>query len=83
MSEDGTVTNTLEGHVFTITVDREEKMNSFTPAMFDQLADAMTELENNDAAWVGVLTFKGKHTTAGLDLPKFAGSMRDGSRASR
>ena len=80
MSEDGTVTTALAGHTLTITVDREEKMNSFTPAMFDQLSDAMTELESNDNAWVGVLAFKGKHTTAGLDLPKFAGSMRDGTR---
>jgi enoyl-CoA hydratase/carnithine racemase len=80
MSEDGTVTTALDAHVLTITIDREAKMNSFTPAMFDQLSDAMTELEQNDAAWVGVLTFTGKHTTAGLDLPKFAGSMRDGSR---
>ena len=48
--------------------------------MFDQLSDAMTELEQNDDAWVGVLSFAGKHTTAGLDLPRFAGSMRDGSR---
>ncbi len=80
MSEDGRVTTSEEDHVLTIEVDREDKMNSFTPQMFDELSDAMTELEESDSAWVGVLTFKGKHTTAGLDLPKFAGSMRDGSR---
>ena len=57
MSEDGTVTTTLDEHVLTITVDREAKMNSFTPAMFDQLSDAMTELEQSDAALVsGVVT---------------------------
>ena len=39
----------------------------------------MTQLENDDEARVGVLTFAGRHTTAGLDLPKFAGSMRAGS----
>jgi len=80
MSGNGTVTTSLEKHVLTITVDREDKMNSFTPEMFDQLSDAMTGLEDSDAAWVGVLVFKGKNTTAGLDLPKFAGSMQDGSR---
>ena len=77
---DGTVTTSLAGHVLTITVDRQDKMNSFTPSMFDDLADAMTELENHDDAWVGVLSFAGKHTTAGLDLPKFAASMREGTR---
>ena len=80
MSEDGSVTTQLDGHVLTITVDRQDKMNSFTPAMFDQLSAAFTALESTDDAWVGVLQFAGKHTTAGLDLPKFAGSMRDGSR---
>ena len=81
MSEDnGTVTSILNGHVLTIHVDRADKMNGFTPEMFDQLSDAMTELEQTDDAWVGVVTFAGEHTTAGLDLPRFAGSMRDGSR---
>ncbi len=80
MSEDGSISTSLEDRVLTITIDREDKMNSFTPAMFEQLSDAMTQLEADDDAWVGVLTFKGKHTTAGLDLPKFAASMRDGSR---
>ncbi len=77
---DGTVNTSLDGHVMTIHVDREDKMNGFTPEMFEQLADAMTALENTDEAWAGLLTFAGKHTTAGLDLPRFAGSMRDGSR---
>ena len=79
MSEDGTVTTQLNDHILTITVDRQSKMNSFTPEMFDLLSTAFEELEQSDEAWVGVLCFAGKHTTAGLDLPKFAASMRDGS----
>ena len=79
MSDEGSITTALDGRILTITVDREDKMNSFTPSMFDQLADAITDLERNDTAWVGVLTFKGRHTTAGLDLPKFAASMRGGA----
>ncbi len=77
----GTVTTELLDHVMQIHIDRADKMNGFTPEMFEQLADAMTELENTDNAWVGVLTFAGKHTTAGLDLPRFAGSMREGAQA--
>lgn len=83
MSDNGSITTTLKDHTLRIHVDRADKMNGFTPEMFDQLADAMTELENNDEAWVGLLTFEGKHTTAGLDLPRFAGSMKDGSRDSQ
>jgi len=78
--ENGTVTTSLKDHILTIHIDRAAKMNGFTPEMFDELADAMTTLENDDEAWVGVITFAGKHTTAGLDLPRFAGSMRDGNR---
>ena len=81
--DDGRIETSLQDHIFTITVDREEKMNSFTPQMFDDLSDALTALENDDQAWVGVLAFKGKHTTAGLDLPKFAASMQSGERGSR
>ena len=78
--DNGTVSYELTDHVMTILVDRSDKMNGFTPEMFDQLSDAITQLEESAEAWVGVLTFAGEHTTAGLDLPRFAGSMQDGSR---
>ena len=76
VGDNGSVTVSQAGHVLTILVDREDKMNGFTPEMFDELSAAITQLESDDNAWVGVLTFAGKHTTAGLDLPRFAGSMR-------
>ncbi len=79
-SADGTVTVELEGRIATVTVDRADKMNGFTPEMFDQLSDAMTGADENADVWAVVLCFAGAHTTAGLDLPRFAGSMRDGSR---
>lgn len=71
--DDGQVLTEIDGHVLTITVDRSDKMNGFTPSMFDQLSDAMELLDQSSDLWVGVLTFAGKHTTAGLDLPKFFG----------
>ena len=40
--------------------------------MFDALSDAMTVLDEDPDLWVGVITFAGPHTTAGLDLPRFA-----------
>ena len=77
---DGIVRSERDGRVVRIEVDRAEKMNGFTPEMFDQLADAVTALDEDPDTWVGVLTFAGKHTTAGLDLPRFAGSMQSGER---
>lgn len=71
MAIDGTVSRTLTGHVYEIEIDRAEKLNSFTPAMFEQYAEALGELEGREDAWVGVVTFAGEHTTAGLDLSRF------------
>ena len=81
MTEATPITTTLAGHVLRIHVDHEKKLNSFTPEMFGQLSGALAELEETEDAWVGVLTFQGKHTTAGLDLPKFAGAMARGRDA--
>ena len=41
--------------------------------MMEQLSDALTELHNNDALWVGVISAEGNDFTAGLDMPKFFG----------
>ena len=68
--------------VFKITVDRASRMNGFTPEMFDQLEDALTMLDEDPDLWVGVVCFAGAHTTAGLDLPRFAGAMREGKASS-
>jgi enoyl-CoA hydratase len=68
--------------VLRITVDRAAKMNGFTPEMFDALSDALTTLDEDDDLWVGVVTFAGAHTTAGLDLPRFASAFAgDGGAA--
>ena len=71
-NDNGEVRSERNGHIFTITVDRSAKMNGFTPEMFDALSDALTRLDEDSDLWVGVVAFAGKHTTAGLDLPRFA-----------
>ena len=76
MSDNGTVTADTIGHILHITVDRQDKMNGFTPEMFTELSTHMTTLDEDPELWVGVVTFAGPHTTAGLDLPRFAASMR-------
>jgi enoyl-CoA hydratase/carnithine racemase len=68
----GEVRTERDGHVFTITIDRVAKLNAFTPEMFDALSDALTLLDGDPDLWAGVITFAGPHTTAGLDLPRFA-----------
>jgi enoyl-CoA hydratase len=73
---DGTVTAEVGDHVLHITVDRSDKMNGFTPEMMEQLSDRLTTLDDDDELWVGVISFAGPNTTAGLDLPRFASSMR-------
>jgi len=74
--DNGSVTAEREGHLMHVTVDRADKMNGFTPEMMASLSLHLTHLDENDDLWVGVLSFAGEHTTAGLDLPRFAGAMR-------
>ena len=76
MSADGEIRTSIDGRLLHIEVDRAEKMNGFTPEMFASLRAALTKLDDDAELWVGVLTFAGPHTTAGLDLPRFAASMR-------
>jgi len=74
------------GHVLLMGLDRVKKRNAFDPAMYEQLAEAYTTLEQDTAARVGVLFAHGDHFTGGLDLvqmaPTFASGrfpMRDGA----
>jgi enoyl-CoA hydratase/carnithine racemase len=83
MSDVGEIRIDRRDHVLVITVDRADKMNGFTPEMFDVLADVVTGLDEDPDLWVGVLTFAGPNTTAGLDLPRFAGSMASGESSAR
>jgi enoyl-CoA hydratase/carnithine racemase len=80
----GSVEATIDGHRMHIVVDRVDKMNGFTPEMFEQLGQHLARLDEDGELWVGVVSFAGPHTTAGLDLPRFAASMRgDGAAQPR
>lgn len=67
------VADVVDEHIMRITVDRVEKRNAFTPKMSSELSNALTRLDDESDLWVGVLTFAGEHTTAGLDMPLFFG----------
>ncbi len=82
-NEVGTVEASVDGHRLHIVVDRSDKMNGFTPEMFDDLGAHLARLDTDPDLWIGVITFAGPNTTAGLDLPRFAGSMRGESADAR
>lgn len=69
----GIVTRRDEGHVCIITVENEAKKNAYSPEMMMQLAQHLTDFDDNDNLWVAILCSAGEHTTAGLDMPKFFG----------
>lgn len=73
MTTEGTIRTEAHDHILKIIIDNPAKKNSFSPAMMDQLSDALTELHDNDGYWVGVICAEGKDFTAGLDMPKFFG----------
>jgi enoyl-CoA hydratase len=68
-----TRTEVVDDHILLITVDRTEKKNAFTPKISAELGAALTRLDEDPELFVGVLTFAGDHTTAGLEMPLFFG----------
>jgi enoyl-CoA hydratase/carnithine racemase len=61
----------MDEHILLVTVDRVEKKNAFTPKITAELEDALTRLDEDPELFIGVLTFAGDHTTAGLEMPLF------------
>jgi len=54
----------VRGHVLLIGINRPAKRNGWTPAMFRQLAEAYTRLDDDPALRVGLLHAFGEHFTA-------------------
>ncbi len=54
-----------------ITFNRAEKFNSFTPQFWAELPKAINEISDAGEARVIVLSAKGKHFTAGMDISVF------------
>ena len=81
-NSNGIVKAEREGSTLIIEVDRQDKMNGFTPEMFEGVTSALEQLEQDSELRVGVLCFAGEHTTAGLDMPRFFGSNSDSDQDS-
>jgi enoyl-CoA hydratase/carnithine racemase len=67
----GQVQTELKADVLRITIDRPEKKNALTSAMYTALADAVEEGESNPEVRVMLLHGKGDSFTAGNDLEDF------------
>ena len=67
-----------EGPVITLTMNRPERRNAMTLAMFARLADAWDEIDADSDVRVCILTGAGDHFSAGMDLRAMAGDADDG-----
>jgi 2-(1,2-epoxy-1,2-dihydrophenyl)acetyl-CoA isomerase len=56
--------------IATITLNRPEKRNAYTPEMGEEVCDAFTKLRADDAVRVAILTGAGKGFCAGVDLDR-------------
>lgn len=63
-----------EGAVLTLTLNRPEAMNAFTPELLAALDRALAEAEGDDGLSVVILTGAGKAFSAGIDLKILAQS---------
>jgi enoyl-CoA hydratase/carnithine racemase len=68
MGNEPRVLTEREGPVLLITLDRVDKRNAFDLLMLQQLAEAYTELADDESLRCAVLWANGPHFTAGLDL---------------
>ena len=78
---EGSIHCEVRGHVLLIGINRPAKRNGWTPAMFQQLAEAYTRLDDEPELRVGVLHAFGAHFTAGLDLPIMSAYLKSGKKA--
>jgi enoyl-CoA hydratase len=61
-----------DGHLLLIKVNRPEKMNALSVAMYHDLGKAYARLEQDPDLRVAVLHAEGKHFTAGVQLDEWA-----------
>jgi 2-(1,2-epoxy-1,2-dihydrophenyl)acetyl-CoA isomerase len=61
-----------EGHIAVITLNKPEKMNSFSAEMQENISRAITDAENDKHTRVIILTAKGRAFCAGADVKAMA-----------
>ena len=71
------VTKDPASHVGTITLNRPDRLNSFTMEMFQELERALSEFETDDEVRCVVITGSGERAfSAGADLSAFGGASK-------
>lgn len=69
-----TLLTTIENGIFTITINRSEKLNALNKSVMNDLDEVITEIENNDAIKGVIITGAGeKAFVAGADISEFLG----------
>jgi len=77
-----TIMTDLEQGIFTVTLNRPDRLNAFTPGMLKELLAAFDEIDGNDAIRVAVVTGAGRGYCAGADLGGGSGAFdHSGERA--
>lgn len=61
----------IDGPVMTVRLNRPEKKNAITVAMYEALADSLSQAESDDAIRILVILGEGEMFTAGNDLHDF------------
>ena len=61
-----------DGHILLIKINRPEKFNALSPAMYHALAKALAGLNSDPELRVSVIHAEGRHFTAGVELDLWA-----------
>ncbi len=69
----------ISNNIAHITLSRPEKRNSMPPLFWDELPEAVMDIDLNAKARVIVISSTGPHFTAGLDIGEFLGGVGDSS----
>ena len=77
---EGCIDTQVFGNILLMGINRPAKRNGWTPAMFRQLAEAYTRLDDDPGLRIGVLHAFGEHFTAGLDMPAIQSHLEKGER---
>lgn len=72
----------LNDHIFTITINRPEKLNALNKEVMTELSLAIDEVYNNPEIKSAIITGSGpKAFVAGADISEFNGLTKEQSRA--
>lgn len=68
-----------DGHILIIRLNRPEKMNALTPAMYHAMGKALARLNAEPELRVGVIAAEGRHFTSGVELDLWVPLLESGA----